>query len=267
MTTRQPAVANMFYPGHPQELYASVSGYLADAMSAKQGLAVGQPKVLVLPHAGYMYSGPVAASGYQLLASLRGKIRRVILLGPSHHVALRGIALPTQTAFATPLGNIPLDTQTIARLATKPHAGYLDAAHIQEHSLEVHLPFLQITLENFQLVPMVVGETNPGNVAEILNEVWGGEETLIIISSDLSHYLPYAIANKTDRHTAERIVHLDANLDGAEACGCRPLNGLLLAAKQHKLRAEIIDLRNSGDTAGSKDRVVGYGAFAFYDNI
>jgi len=263
MTIREPAVANLFYPGQASALHGDIREYL-DAAHHTKSERTRTPKVLVLPHAGYVYSGPVAASGYRLLTHLENKIRRVILLGPSHRVALRGIALPTQDTFATPLGNIPLDTATIATLITLPQVGYLDAAHQQEHSLEVHLPFLQDTLEKFQLIPMVVGETTPADVAEVLNVVWGGDETLIIISSDLSHYLPYDKACKKDLHTAERILHFKSDLEGEEACGCRPLNGLLLAAKQHGLRAELLDLRNSGDTAGSKDRVVGYGAFAFY---
>lgn len=257
----------MFYPGRASELRASVSGYLADAALARPAKMIRQPKVLVVPHAGYVYSGAIAASGYQLLTHFNDKIHRVILLGPSHRVALRGIALPTQTAFATPLGSVPLDTSTIAKLARLPQAAYLDEAHTQEHSLEVHLPFLQETLQDFQLIPMVVGETDPEEVAEILNLLWGGDETLIIISSDLSHYLPYAVGTKIDHHTATQIVQLQPRLEGDEACGCHPLNGLLLAARQHNLHAELLDLRNSGDTAGSKDRVVGYGAFAFYDNV
>ena len=263
MSTRKAVVANLFYPGQPGALHADIHEYLHAARHAKPD-PHQRPKVLVLPHAGYVYSGPIAASGYRLLSDMKQQIRRVVLLGPSHRVALRGMAVPTQDAFATPFGNIPLDTATIATLVNHPAVGYLDAAHQQEHSLEVHLPFLQETLGHFLLIPMVVGEADPATVADVLNQIWGDDETLIVVSSDLSHYLPYDKACERDRHTAERILRLDPDLEGEEACGCKPLNGLLLAAKQRGLRAELLDLRNSGDTAGSKDRVVGYGAFAFY---
>lgn len=260
MNIRPPAVAGLFYPDDPTVLRQTVTGYLA----AARPQPVQAPKVLVVPHAGFIYSGPVAASAYRLLEPLRQRIRRVILLGPSHRVALRGIALPTATAFRTPLGDIPIDSAALQAAARLPQTGFLDLAHRDEHSLEVQLPFLQAVLEDFSLVPLVVGEATAEQVADVLSSLWGGDETLIVISSDLSHYLPYRQAIETDKRTADHILHFQHTLAGDEACGCRPLNGLLLLAQRKHLTPILLDLRNSGDTAGSKDRVVGYGAFVFH---
>lgn len=261
MSTRPPAVAGLFYPDEPAELRRDIEAYLASAPTATASAA---PKVLVVPHAGYVYSGPVAAAAYSLLKPLRQRIRRVVLLGPSHRVALRGIALPTHDSFTTPLGKVRLDQATLHDIATLPQAGFLDIAHREEHSLEVQLPFLQLLLDDFSLVPMVVGDTSAQQVAEVLEKTWGGDETLVVISTDLSHYLPYRKAVETDTHTAQQILQLHDTLEGEEACGCRPLNGLLALARRKGLKGQLLDLRNSGDTAGSKDRVVGYGAFAFH---
>lgn len=257
MSIRPAAVAGMFYPGDPRELSAIVQAFLHRA-----NVRTMLPKVLVVPHAGYVYSGQAAAEAYVLLEPLKNQIKRVILLGPCHRVPVQGMALPTVDLFATPLGNIPLDTTAVEKLLTLPFVGYSDKAHAEEHSLEVHLPFLQSMLANFSLVPVVVGETSPQQVAQALEQVWGGDETLIIISTDLSHFLTYDDCRETDQETARKILQLQANLHGEEACGCRPLNGLLYLAKQKHLRCELLALCNSGDTAGDKRRVVGYGAFA-----
>ena len=260
LNVRPPAVAGMFYPGSAGALRASLDACFRDARPPDASL---RPKVLVAPHAGYIYSGPVAASAYALLEPWRDSIRRVVLLGPVHRVWVPGLALPGVEAFDTPLGCIRLDTEAIRSIADLPQVTVSPAAHAQEHSLEVHLPFLQAVLPDFRLVPLAVGGASPEDVAQVLERLWGGEETLIVVSSDLSHYLPYQEAEREDRATARAILALDGHLAGEQACGAHPLNGLLLAAKRRGLSAHQLDLRNSGDTAGDRSRVVGYGAFAF----
>ena len=257
--TRQPAVAGMFYPADKHLLQSMIQGYLDHAIPTG-----GLPKAIIAPHAGYVYSGPIAASVYARLGQGRGMISRVVLLGPSHRVGFRGCALSSAVWFATPLGEIPIDTEAFKLLEGLPFVQQLDQAHAQEHSLEVHLPFLQQVLGSFSLMPIVVGDAAPEEVAALLDALWGGDETLIVISSDLSHYHGYATAQSMDRATSEAIVAMcPDNISFEGACGRLPVSGLLLAAKKRGMKAEIIDLRNSGDTAGSKDRVVGYGAYAF----
>ena len=256
---RPPAVAGMFYPGNPAVLQRTVDELLA-AATPHPG---AQPKALIVPHAGYIYSGPMAARGYASLLPQAGQIRRVILLGPTHRVAVDGIAVPKTDAFATPLGNIPLDTAAIASLADLPQIVASDRAHAQEHSLEVHLPFLQRLLGQFTLVPLAVGHVAPKEVAQVLERLWGGPETLIVVSSDMSHFLPYAAANQVDRDTCAHILQLDTDIRPEQACGAYPINGLLLTARQRGLTPRLIDHCNSGDTAGDKQRVVGYAAFSF----
>ncbi len=256
---REPAVAGMFYPDDPAILRKMVDDYL-DRAEAANSLP---PKALIVPHAGYIYSGPVAASGYALLRPLRERIRRVVLLGPSHRVAFAGLAASSAIRFRTPLGDIPLDTDAIEGLSDLPQVKLLDQAHQLEHSLEVHLPFLQEALRQFQLIPLVVGDANAEEVAEVLERLWGGEETLIVISSDLSHYHDYATAQRLDRKTAEAIETLKPEAISSDgACGRNPVKGLLLLARRKGMRVETLDLRNSGDTAGPRDQVVGYGAWA-----
>ena len=260
-TTRPPAVAGMFYPADAAQLHAAVRGYLHDAASPQ---LTEVPKAIIAPHAGYVYSGPVAASAYAQLLPAHDRIRRVVLLGPSHRVPFRGLATSSADNFTTPLGDIPLDRAAIDSLADLPQVHQLDEAHALEHSLEVHLPFLQEVIDNFQLVPLVVGDARPEEVAEVLERLWGGPETLIVISSDLSHYHDYAMAKRLDRQTSDAIEHLQAETVHSEnACGCVPVSGLLYLAREHNLHARTIDLRNSGDTAGPKDSVVGYGAYVF----
>jgi MEMO1 family protein len=259
-TIRQPAVAGMFYPGDAQELHQQVQELLGAAHAEGP-----PPKALIVPHAGYVYSGPVAASAYAHLLPLRDRIRRVVLLGPAHRVAFRGLAASSATEFRTPLGGIPLDTAALPRLLELPQMQMLDTAHAQEHSLEVQLPFLQETLGDFRLLPLVVGDASYMDVAEVLELVWGGPETLILISSDLSHYHDYTTAQRMDRATSEAIVTLrPERIDYDHACGRTPVGGLLLAARKHGLHATLLDLRNSGDTAGPRDQVVGYGAYALH---
>jgi hypothetical protein len=255
---RHPAVAGLFYPADPIELRQTVDALLAD--SAPSG---PPPKALIAPHAGYVYSGPVAAAAYAELAPLRTSVTRVVLLGPSHRIPFRGIAICAADAYQTPLGRVPVDAEAIDRIAGLPQVLMLDAAHAHEHSIEVHLPFLQAVLQDFKLVPLVVGEASPDAVAEVIERLWGGPETLFVVSSDLSHYHDYATARRMDEATSQQIEHLSrAEIDGDHACGCRPVNGLLRAARSHGLHVRVLDLRNSGDTAGPKDRVVGYGAYA-----
>lgn len=257
---RQPAVAGMFYPADRDELSATVKHYLQEA-HAPEGPV---PKAIIAPHAGYIYSGPVAATAYASLARAATVVRRVVLLGPSHRVPFYGLAVSAADAFMTPLGSILLDRPAIDALLALPQVKARDEAHRLEHSLEVHLPFLQRTLESFTLVPVVVGDASAEEVAEALDLVWGGPETLIVISSDLSHYQDYATAQRLDRATSDAIERLDcAAIRHEQACGRNPVNGLLFSAARHRLRASTIDLRNSGDTAGPRDQVVGYGAYVF----
>lgn len=260
-THRPPAVAGVFYPASPAALQAGLHALLAAAEAPTL-----RPKAILVPHAGYVYSGPVAASAYALLAPLRGIISRVVLLGPVHRVWTPGLALPGVAAFDTPLGSLPLDRTALAAIADLPQVAIHPAAHAEEHSLEVQLPFLQATLGEFSLLPLAVGGAGAEAVAEVLERLWGGAETLIVISSDLSHYLPYAEAVATDRATLAEIMQLTPHLAGEQACGAYPLNGLLLAARRHGLTPHLLDYRNSGDTAGDKSRVVGYAAVAFTED-
>ncbi|MEK6209733.1 MAG: AmmeMemoRadiSam system protein B [Pseudomonadota bacterium] len=260
-SVRAPAVAGAFYPGAAATLQALVAALLAAATTPRQQ----RPKVLIAPHAGYVYSGPVAANAYALLAPFRGDYSRVVLLGPAHRAYVRGLALPVADAFATPLGEIALDREAIAAIRHLPQVCVSDDAHAHEHSLEVHLPFLQQALAGFTLVPLAVGEASAEQVAEVLRLLWGDDRTLIVISSDLSHYLPYAQAKTTDEQTARMVLSMAPQLNHQQACGATPVNGLLLEARGRGLRPELLDLRNSGDTAGDKSRVVGYASFAFYD--
>jgi AmmeMemoRadiSam system protein B/AmmeMemoRadiSam system protein A len=258
--TRPAAVAGMFYPASAFELARQVDDLLAEAAHREHAPA---PKALIAPHAGYVYSGPIAASAYAQIRSGRGRIRRVVLLGPVHRVPVRGLALPGTERFATPLGHVDVDAEAVAALRDLPQVVESPLAHAAEHSLEVHLPFLQRLLGDFSLVPLAVGDASAEEVAEVLGRLWGGEETLIVVSSDLSHYLPYETARQVDRDTIDHLLSLDTELDHERACGATPIGGLLLAARRQQLKAELLDLRNSGDTAGDRRRVVGYAAIAF----
>lgn len=257
---RRPAVAGTFYPSSESALRTA----LAECARRSAGVqAPGRPKALIAPHAGYMYSGPIAASAYSLLAPWAREIRKVVLLGPSHHVAFRGLATSSAEYFLTPLGSIQLDLGAILALQELPFVRCRDDAHAAEHSLEVHLPFLQEALDDFRLIPLVVGEAKPTDVATALDRVWGDDETLIVVSTDLSHYHTYDSACDVDAKTGAAIRRLDpAAIDGGRACGFRALNGLLAAAGQRGLEVTALDERNSGDTAGDRRRVVGYGSYA-----
>lgn len=257
-TIRSPAVAGLFYPADARQLEQDVQHLLA-----KAEFHDSKPKALIVPHAGYVYSGAIAATAYASLYSVAAAIRRVVLLGPAHRVAVQGLALPGVDVFDTPLGSVKLDTDLVNAIAHLPQVTVSKEAHILEHSLEVQLPFLQEVLSDFALLPLAVGMTSAEGVAEVLERLWGGEETLIVISSDLSHYLPYATAQRVDSNTVQSIVQLRQPIDHDQACGSTAINGLILAAQQHHLTPHLLDLRNSGDTAGSRDQVVGYAAIAF----
>lgn len=255
--TREPAVAGTFYPADPGELKG-----LLDAMLARASKCEQRPKALIAPHAGYIYSGPVAASAYVCLEPVAETITRVILLGPAHRKAFRGVAASSASSFVTPLGRVPLDRDTISQILDLPQVHVDDAAHAMEHSLEVHLPFLQRQLRDFSLVPLVVGEASSREVAEVIEQLWGGDETLLVVSSDLSHYLDYGSAQARDAATSRAIESLAFEDIGYEdACGRNPVSGLLRYAREHGLHIKTVDLRNSGDTAGPRDRVVGYGTY------
>ena len=260
--TRAPAVAGFFYPEDSAELESAVAGYLAAVPAPPSNAPV--PKALIVPHAGYVYSGPIAASGYARIAGQRQTIRRVVLLGPSHRIPLRGLAASGADAFDTPLGAVPLDREVIDEILDFPQVQILEAAHRDEHSLEVQLPFLQYVLEDFSLVPLSVGDAEPEEVGEVIERLWGGPETLFVVSSDLSHYYDYDTARRLDAATTRAIEALDTRaLEPESACGRAPARGLLAAAKRHGLSVETVDLRSSGDTAGDKQRVVGYGSYVF----
>ena len=255
-----PAVAGMFYPADEEELHSDVRRFLADAAPVRNQ----PPKALIAPHAGYVYSGPVAGSAYAQLGPVADRITRVVILAPSHRMAFRGLAHASATLFRTPLGDIEVDQDALTEIADMPQVQRLDAAFEGEHSIEVHLPFLQEVLTRFKVVPLLVSDADPVQVEEVLERLWGGDETLIVISSDLSHYLDYDSARTMDREATRAIESLDPELlTHHHACGKTPVSGLLLAARHHHLAAHTLDLRNSGDTAGPRNQVVGYGAYTF----
>ncbi len=267
---RAPAVAGSFYPDRPAELAAAVEGYLADASPGPSSKAESGPKALpkaiIVPHAGYIYSAPVAATAYARLKPLAGKVERVVLLGPAHTVYLGAIAAPHAEAFDGPLGPLTVDRPALWSLAGLSQVVQDDAPHAREHALEVQLPFLKGVLGEVAILPLVVGDVPREAVAEVIERLWGGPETLLLLSTDLSHYHPYEAARAKDAATAAAIEALEGGRIGPEdACGCRALAGLLAAARARNLTIERLDLRTSGDTAGPKDRVVGYGAWALYE--
>jgi AmmeMemoRadiSam system protein B len=261
-TLRAPAVAGLFYPGDAAGLRRDVEAMLRQAVAARGNAPV--PKAIVAPHAGYVYSGPIAASAYARLWPTRDRLTRIVLIGPAHRVAFDGLAVSSAEAFLTPLGPVPVDREALAALRDLPQVVTLDAAHVEEHSLEVHLPFLQAMLDDFSVVPLVAGRASAAQVAAVLEALWGGDETAVVISSDLSHYHDYRTAQRLDAVTSDAITALrPQDIDFEQACGRVPISGLLTLARQKGLTASTVDLRNSGDTAGSRDRVVGYGAYVF----
>jgi MEMO1 family protein len=249
----------MFYPADTQELRAQ----LGELLRAGHGRTDIRPKAIIAPHAGYVYSGPVAAPVYALLRDMTG-IERVLLIGPAHRVFLRGLALPAAEEFATPLGTIPLDAKAVEKLKKLPQVGVSEAAHAREHSLEVQLPFLQSVLPTFRLVPLLVGDAGPEEVAVAIDAVWTDDTTLPVISSDLSHYLDYERACAMDAATGEAILRGADTLTPEQACGCVAINGLMRSLSRRDLRISLLDMRNSGDTAGPRDWVVGYASYVIH---
>jgi hypothetical protein len=262
MQIRPSAVAGTFYPAARETLSHDIAALLENSSASREA---DVPKALIAPHAGYIYSGPVAAKAYARLAPARGRIKRVVLLGPAHRVAFDGLALPGALGLATPLGVVPVDLEAVQSISSLPQVSESRAAHAPEHSLEVHLPFLQAVLGMFAVVPLVVGQASAEEVAEVLDRLWGGDETLIVISSDLSHYLTYGQAQAIDRETVRTILLRQPRLDHNQACGATPVNGLLTVASRRGLKPELLDLRNSGDTAGDRSRVVGYASIGFFE--
>jgi AmmeMemoRadiSam system protein B len=258
MSVRPPAVAGTFYPDDPAVLAATISSFVTPLTYEGP-----PPKALIVPHAGYVYSGPTAGYGYAALELVRDLVHKVVLIGPAHRVPVPGLAVPSVDAFVTPLGHVAVDTHGRGVACSFPEVVVDDAPHAREHSLEVHLPFLQRALTNFEVLPLVVGDAPRHVVADVLEALWGGPETLIVVSSDLSHYENYPSAREHDRRTTDAILSCDGDRIGPyDACGAAPVRGLLEVATRRDLSVSLLDLRNSGDTAGSRDRVVGYGAFA-----
>ena len=271
---RRPAVAGYFYPQDPQALRTAIADYLAQAGRPQAGpnaartarpVCSSLPKALIAPHAGYVYSGSIAASAYTALGCAAHGIERVVLIGPSHFLPFSGLAVSRAQAFETPLGTIRVDDAARRDVLRVPHVVTADAPHAREHSLEVQLPFLQMLLSEFRVLPIVTGKATVREVAAVLERVWGDEETLIIVSSDLSHYLRYDAARSVDAATAQAILARSTELEGEQACGCIGINGLMQVAAERALEVRLLDLRNSGDTTAERSRVVGYGAFALYE--
>jgi AmmeMemoRadiSam system protein B len=261
-SVRPAAVAGMFYPGEADALRTAIVALLASARTT----AGAPPKAIIVPHAGYIYSGEIAASAYKRLLPDAEKISRIVLMGPTHRVFVRGLAAPSVAAFATPLGSIAIDREALASLADMPQVVVSDEVHALEHSLEVQLPFLKRVAPEAALVPFAVGETTTRAVADVIARLWGGPETRFVISSDLSHYQPYAAAQRCDQATAALIEKFEGErIDHDHACGANAIAGILAHARDHGLSIERLDLRNSGDTAGPRDRVVGYGAWALVE--
>ncbi len=256
---RPAAVAGVFYPETPKTLKSMINALLEHTESTGPA-----PKAIIAPHAGYIYSGPIAASAYHRVEAAKDRIHRVILLGPSHRTAINGLAASSAGYFATPLGRVRVDHEGVKQALQFPQVNIIDEAHTLEHSLEVHLPFLQMILNDFTIVPLVVGDASAAEVSEVIEGLWGGDETFIVISSDLSHYHDYNAAKSMDEATSLAIESLRPDqIHCDDACGSTPITGLLLTAQHKNLKVSTIDLRNSGDTSGATDKVVGYGAYLF----
>lgn len=263
MNVRQAAVSGSFYSAFASDLSTQIDRLFA---SVKHVLPRKPPKILIVPHAGYMYSGQVAAEAYDALIPFKDQYKRVVLLGPSHNVPLCGIALPNDAVFETPLGQVMVGVKAFDQVLDLPSVCLSQKAHEQEHSLEVQLPFLQKVLEDFEVIPMVVGDTHFSEVRDVLERLWGGSETLIVVSTDLSHFLCYYDAKRVDAHTISKIHDFKSTIRSNEACGHFPLNGALALAKERNMTINKAKHCNSGDSTGSRDRVVGYASFALFED-
>lgn len=260
---RRPAVAGRFFPAVRSELTAIVQSCLQEASPPER---TGAPKAIIAPHAGFAFSGPVAGSAFAPLTEAANEIGRVVLIGPSHHVAFDGVATSGFGNFETPLGVVSVDAGAIRQALKFDFVKEFEPAHQREHSLETHLPFLQSVLGEFQVVPLVTGRIDRETLARLFDALWGGEETIISVSSDLSHFFDYETARSLDRETSTRIAQFEADqITPDDACGAVSIRGFLEAGRRREMRSEIIDLRNSGDTAGDRSRVVGYGAYGFWE--
>lgn len=259
MSTRSAAVAGYFYDADADQLQHDIRQLLDNAAAS-----AALPEALIVPHAGYVYSGPTAASAYKCLQPDPGQFRRVLLIGPAHRVYVEGMALPSVDRFSTPLGDIELDKAALRIIGSLPGVVFLDEAHRQEHSLEVQLPFLQTVLTDFTLVPVLVGGAAPAEVAAVIDRLAGDSHTLVVISTDLSHFLDYDTAQHTDASTCEHILHKATTLRGEQACGAAAVNGLMASNWCRDLQVSLLQACNSGDTAGQRERVVGYAAFALH---
>lgn len=257
---RAAAVAGMFYPGSEEMLRPMVEGFLREATRPEPGYS---PKALIAPHAGFVYSGPIAGTAFRCFAAEAESIEKIVLLGPAHRLPVQGLALPGETAFETPLGVVPIADDLVEAIEDLPQVTTNRAAHAPEHCLEVELPFLQVVLGGFSVLPLLVSHVDPQQIAEVLDRVWGGDETRIVVSSDLSHYLSYRSAQQLDQETAQRVLGMLEPIEEHRACGAVAINGLLTTARLRGLVPHLLDLRSSGDTAGDRQRVVGYGSFAF----
>lgn len=260
MSSRQAAVAGYFYEADSDRLRQQVDQLL----DAETSAVTDMPQALIVPHAGYIYSGSTAAYAYRCLRIDPGRVKRVLLIGPAHRVFLKGMAIPSVDSFATPLGEIPLEHDTLEQLARLPSVQISDEAHREEHCLEVQLPFLQLVLNDFSLVPVVVGGIDSGPVATMIDALAGDPHTLVVISTDLSHFLDYHEARRIDAATCDHILDKSTHLRGEEACGARAINGFMASAMGRTLEISLLHACNSGDTAGSAERVVGYAAFALH---
>lgn len=263
-SVRPAAVAGQFYPADERVLRLQLSSLLASSVPLER---VTPPKAVIVPHAGYVYSGAVAATAYGVLLPVRSQIRKVVLLGPAHRMPVAGFALPAAQNFETPLGNLSIDRERWSALQKRSDVVVDDRPHAYEHCLEVQLPFLQTVFDHVSVLPVLVGDASTEAVAELIEQCWGGPDTLIVISSDLSHFHTYPQAQQLDRETVGRILDLQPSLDHGQACGATPVNGLIRVAARHGLLPHLLDLRNSGDTAGDRSRVVGYASIAFCDAV
>ncbi len=264
-TIRPAAVAGLFYPADPHELRTSIERLLTSAAPLEISI---RPTMVIVPHAGYVYSGPTAASAYRLLEAATDGARRVVLVGPSHFARFAGLATPGIDALVTPLGPVPVDRELTSTAEALIVVAPDPAAHAREHSLEVQLPFLQVVLGEFTTLALATGDVAPEAVTDVLDQTIGAPGVIGVISSDLSHYLDYETACRRDAHTAEAITGLrPQDLTADDACGRTAVQAALLLAQRRGWSCRLLALGNSGDTVGSMGRVVGYGAFAIGPEI